>query len=451
MNAQFNSKLYRPSIKRTFFFLAISIFPGFLSAQQKNAGLSGKEVTLNNCIHYALEHNPDLKNARLNEAITEATIKTKLADWYPQINFNYSFQHNFSLPAIQFNGNITQSGSVNTSGIAFGATQNIFNRDVLLASRTARDVRIQAHQNTSEQNINLAAQVSKAFYDVILTMQQLKVTEEDIVRTDQSLKDAFYQYQSGIVDKTDYKRAAIALNNAKAQKKFGDESLKAKYSYLKQLMGFPDSGQLALAYDTLQMQREIFIDTLQTVTYDKRIEVRILETQKTLQQYNLQYYKWAFLPDVSAYGNYNLNFLNNQFSKLYNESFPNSYIGLLFSIPIFQGAKRTQQIKIARLQISQAENAITSFKNQINTQFQQAMTTYKSNLYNYFTLKENLALANEVYEVIRLQYRSGVKAYLDVITAETDLRTAQFNYYNALYQVLSNKIDVEQALGNIVY
>jgi len=31
------------------------------------------------------------------------------------------------------------------------------------------------------------------------------------------------------------------------------------------------------------------------------------------------------------------------------------------------------------------------------------------------------------------------------------LRTAQINYYNALYQVLSSKIDVSQALGTINY
>ena len=54
-------------------------------------------------------------------------------------------------------------------------------------------------------------------------------------------------------------------------------------------------------------------------------------------------------------------------------------------------------------------------------------------------------------ELIRLQYRSGVKAYIEVINAETDLRTAQINYYNALYQLLSSKIDVAQSLGNINY
>jgi outer membrane protein TolC len=50
-----------------------------------------------------------------------------------------------------------------------------------------------------------------------------------------------------------------------------------------------------------------------------------------------------------------------------------------------------------------------------------------------------------------LQYRSGVKTYLEVITANTDLFSAQINYANAAFQVLSNKIDVERALGTLQF
>ena len=428
----------------------ILLFPSLLVAQQNNDSLI-QQATLENCIHYAIAHNPDLKNARLNEDITEAIIKSKLADWYPQVNLNYNLQHNFQLPTSNFNGNIINIGSENTSALEFGATQNIFKSDLLLASRSSKDVRLQSKQNTKEQNINLAVMVSKAFYDVLLTKQQINVTEQDIERIELSLKDAYYQYQNGITDKTDYKRATISLNNAKAQKKFGDETIKAKYSYLKELMGYPSSKDLELVYDTTQMANEILLDTLQNVNYANRIEVQLLETQKKLQQYNLQYYKWSFLPEVSAFGNYNLNFLNNRFSKLYGQSYPNSYAGILLSIPIFQGGKRLQQIKQAELEVSQVDNSIASIRNNINTQYERALSNYKSNLYNYNSLKENLSLANEVYDVIRLQYRAGIKTYLEVINAETDLRTAQINYYNALYQLLSSKIDVSQSLGNITY
>lgn len=422
-----------------------------LKAQQMAADSASLQASLENCIRYALVHNPDIDNAKLNEEITETGIKSRLSEWLPHVNLNYNVQHNFQLQTLNFNGMLIHTGTVNTSGIQFGATQNIFNRDVLLASRTAKDVRLQAKQNTTEQNINLAAMVSKAFYTVILTTQQIRVTEQDIQRIEVSLKDAFYQYQSGITDKTDYKRATISLNNAKAQKKTGEETLKASFAYLKELMAYPSERDLDLVYDTAQMTNEIYLDTLQHINYTDRIEVQLLETQKKLQQYNLQYYKWSFLPEVSAFGNYNLNFLNNTFTKLYGQSYPNSYAGILLSFPIFQGGKRLQQIKQAQLEIRQADNSIKSLENTINTQYVRALSSYKSNLYNYYSIKENLDLANEVYEVIRLQYRSGIKTYLEVINAETDLRTAQINYYNALYQLLSSKIDVAQSLGTLNY
>ncbi len=432
--------------------LVLFLFPSFfLSAQQTDSLPVLQNATLQNCIQYAIKHNPDIQNSKINEQITEAEIQNKLADWYPQINFTYNLQHNIQLPTFIFNGNVSHSGSYNTSGANFGLTQNIFNRDVLLASRTSKDVRLSATENTEAQKINLAASVSKAFYDLILTQQQLKVTEEDIARIQQSLKDAYYQYQAGIVDKTDYKRATISLNNAKAQKKFGDESLKAKYAYLKELLGYPTEKNFDVEYDTTKMENEVLIDTTQTINYNNRIEIQQLQTQEKLQQYNLQYYKWSFLPDIYAFGNYNLNYLNNKFSKLYRQSFPNSYAGITLSLPIFKGGKRLQEIKQAELQVTQAGNDIRSYKHQVNTEYENAISTYKSNLYNFYSLKENLSLASEVYDVIQLQYRSGVKAYLDVITAESDLRTAQINYYNALYQVLSSKIDVMKSLGNINY
>ena len=76
---------------------------------------------------------------------------------------------------------------------------------------------------------------------------------------------------------------------------------------------------------------------------------------------------------------------------------------------------------------------------------------YKSNLNNYYVQRDNLSLARDVFNTIELQYRNGVKAYLDLITSETDLRTAQVNYSDALYQVLSSKLDVEKALGTIKF
>ena len=78
----------------------------------------------------------------------------------------------------------------------------------------------------------MVAGVSKAFYDILLTQKQLSVLDEDIVRLNRSLEDAYNQYKGGIVDKTDYERATISLNNAKAQRKQQQDLLTSKYFYL---------------------------------------------------------------------------------------------------------------------------------------------------------------------------------------------------------------------------
>jgi len=407
--------------------------------------------TLEDIIQYAIKNQPIIQQSVIDERIAENTVKSKLADWYPQINFNYNLQHNFIIQTSVIAGNPVRLGVNNTSAGQFTLSQAIFNRDVLLAKRTRGDVLLQASQNTTFNKIDLAVNVSKAFYDVLATTEQIRVSEEDIVRLERSLKDAQNQYQSGVADKIDYKRATISLNNTKAAKKSNEEVLKGKMEYLKSLMGYPLGNDLKITYDSLQLERETMLDTVQGPEVNSRIEFQQLSTQKRLLESNLQYNKMSFLPTVSANGAYNLNYQNNQFSDLYGNNFPNSFAALTLSLPLYQGGKRKANINTAEWQVKRVDLDIKNLKLNVNSEYSNALGYYKGSLANLIAQKENVDLAREVYDVIQLQYRSGIKTYLEVITSETDLRLARINYYNALYQVLANKIDVQKALGQLNY
>ena len=425
------------------------ISPLFTKAQQPAGDSLLQQATLQNVVQYAVAHQPLIKQSLIDEDITETLIKSKLADWYPQITFNYNLQHNFQLQTAVFAGNTVKLGVDNTSTMQLALAQNIFNRDVLLASRTKNDVLTSARQTTASNKIDVTANVSKAFYDVLATMQQIKVADEGIVRLQRSLKDAQSLYNAGITDKTDYKRATIALNNTLASKKSNEALLKAKLEYLKSLMGYPVSGDLNIVYDSLEMEKEMIVDTLQSPDYTRRIEYKILTTRKRLQEAEVKYNKWSYLPTVSAFGAYNFNYLDDSFSKLYSQNFPSSYGGITLALPIFQGGKRKFNIRQQELQLKRIDWDFINLENNINAEYAQALALYKSNMANYTALKENVDLAKEVYDVIQLQYKAGVKTYLEVVSAETDLRTAEINYYNALYQLLASKIDVEKALAQI--
>jgi outer membrane protein TolC len=106
-------------------------------------------------------------------------------------------------------------------------------------------------------------------------------------------------------------------------------------------------------------------------------------------------------------------------------------------------------VRAARWRVERMDWDIVSLQSIIRTQYEQALAVYKGNLANYSALKENVQLAIEVYNVIRLQYQQGIKTYLDVIVAESDLRTSQINLYTATYELLVSKIDLQKALGTL--
>lgn len=415
-------------------------------------------LSLQDCIHYSLRHTPVLQQAQLDEEITERDVRANLSGWYPQVTAGANLQRYLKLP-VSFVPDFSDLSSdlripvtfgvANNANALFQATQTLYDNDILLASRAARLLRLQSRQDLRAVKINTVVEVSKAYFDVLLTQEQAEVLNEAIIRLEKQLQDARSQHQSGTVDITDYQRATIALSNARSARKRAEEAIKYKKTLLKELMGYAESGELQLAFQVQEAEANVAIDTLQPVTYAERIEYQQLLTRRSVQQLNVSYYKWNFLPHVSAFANYNLVYQNGQFSQLFNRSFPTSLVGLNATISLFQGSRRIQNLRRARLLDKRLGVEMTRLTQHITTEHVQALANYKSALNQWRTAKGNVSLAEEVYKVLKMQYDVGIKTYLELIIAETDLRTTQLDYYNALYQVLSSKLDLQQALGNV--
>jgi outer membrane protein TolC len=105
----------------------------------------------------------------------------------------------------------------------------------------------------------------------------------------------------------------------------------------------------------------------------------------------------------------------------------------------------------ARLQEQLLNWNEVDLKSQIYKEYTTALANYKGNYYNLQLLQKNVNMAKRVYFVVTLQYRQGIVPYLNVITAESNLISSEISYLNALFQVLSNKIDLQKAMGNISY
>jgi outer membrane protein TolC len=442
-------------IKRTFLCSSL-LFCISVAALSQPAAPADTALTLDQCIAYALKHQPFINQALVNEAITRTTNSISLAGWLPQVNLQANLTHYNSLPTAfvknSTSGTTVQqrTGVVNTFIPVLGVTQTIFNPALLYAARSAPLFNKEATQVTDSVRIDIVAGVSKTFYGLLLTLEQINVLKEDTARLGKNVSDAYHQYIGGIVDETDYDEAVISLNNSKFQLRQATENVNPQYAMLKQVMGYPPQSQFNVIYDTARMMNDIAFDTSQQLQFEKRIEYQVLHTQKQLQLANVDYYRKAWLPTVGAFFNYDYEFQNNNFGNLFSKAYPYNYMGLSLTMPIFTGFARTNNIKRSRLQADLLDWSEMNLRSQIWTEYTTALANYKSYLYNLGISKDNVTLAKKTYDIVSLQYQQGVVPYLNVITAESNLITSEIGYQNALFQVLSSKIDLEKAMGIIV-
>ncbi|GAB3531355.1 TolC family protein [Pontibacter brevis] len=430
--------------------LGCLLYPTLLLAQGNTAAdTTPQALTLQECIDFALQNRAAVEQAVLDEAIGEREIKAELAGWFPQVSVGYGGTKNLKLQQQPFGDQVITLGRNYTSNVLLQANQTIFSSQLLLASRAARFTRQQLDLNTTNTKINTVVVVSKAFYDVLLTMEQIRILNENVARQERQYNDARSRFEVGLVDKTDYQRASITLANIRSDRNRAQQAIAAKEAYLKQLMGLPVESEIQLNFDYATMQQAVLVDTTEIIDFANRVELQQLQAQQQLLHLNTSFHKWNFLPTASAFINYNSLYFSNQLSDLYNQAFPTSAVGLQIALPLFQGGRRLQNIKAAQLEEQRLEVEAENTRRVINTEYQTALANYKSDYYEWLTLRNNLEAAQEVYDIIQLQYEEGIKAYIELVVAETDLRSTQLNYYNALYNVLSSKLDYQRALGNI--
>ncbi len=451
--------LYRTTLFLLLTFLLCNIARAQLKGTNDTRHLPGSTDTttysysLEQCISYALKNQPAVNQSRLDEEIAHANRSIALSGWLPQVIGGANLQHWLQLPTsfLPINGVSTpvHTGVANTSNPNIAATWNLFSNDVLLAAKAANTNIDLARETTRETRIQLVTDVSKAFYDILLSVERINVYKEDTARLRKNQQDAYHRYVSGIADKVDYKQATISLNNSMSQLKTASEEVKGKYAALKRLMGSPAELKITVNFDTALMMQGIYTDTDAVLHIERRVEYQQLQLVRKIQHLNTSYYKTNFIPTLSAFYNYNYQFQSKQFSDLYNQAYPNSYVGLQLSVPLFTGFKRLDNIHKSKLQEERIDWDEVNLKLAVYTEYQTSLAAYKSNLYNLKAQSENVAMAREVYNIVKLQYSEGIKAYLDVIVAESDLQESEINYLNALFQVLESKVNLEKAMGDI--
>jgi outer membrane protein TolC len=280
----------------------------------------------------------------------------------------------------------------------------------------------------------------------------INLLEANQKRLDSLLNDTRVMYENGFAEKIDVNRTQVEYNNVNTQLSNANKLLTISRQLLKYQMGMTVTENIEIVEKLRNM--EFHIDELfgLEASYNRRIDYSVLETKLALAYLNMKNNKVQYIPNIDLVLGWGMNAgvakLDNLWKFGEKTIWPSYQVaGLAMYIPIFDGLYKSKIIQQNKLQIQQLGYQKKMLENTINLQVDEKRMTVQSSLDQLDNQKENMKLAEEVYNTARIKYQEGVGSNLEVIEADNAYVLAQTNYYNALYDALLSKIELEKALG----
>lgn len=406
-------------------------------AQQAPPNTETHNFSLAECINYAYEHQDSVKNAQLDIKKAEYKVKETTGIGLPQVNGSASFQDYLKSPTQLFpdfispltygvlnkegvkdgNGNVIQVPTNNnfipvsfnqkySSNIGLAINQIIFNGSYLVGLQASKTYKELSNRNLIRTRIETNVNVTKAYYQVLVSNEQLKLLDANIKQLKEQYDQTAAQNKQGFVELIDVQRLEVQYNNLITSRENTISLLALNSQLLKFQMGMPIENQIVLTDKLEDIKLNPNIETLavDTAFYHNRIEYNLAETGLELNKLDLKNKKSTFLPSLSANGNSSLSYQDNSFGNLFSKSYPATYVGLSLNIPIFSGGQRINQVRQSQIEVQKSQNNLDNLKNALSLQANQANIMFTNGLRSLENQKKNQALAKEVLRVAKIKY-----------------------------------------------
>jgi outer membrane protein len=470
-------------MKRHYLYLLILFSPLALLAQDRTNSVSG--FTLPQCIQYAMENAIPIKNAIIDQQVAKYKVRETTGIGLPQVNGSVGLVANQSLrrffgrasvlnsfdpsPFLQGLGNdvvsTPQFFQLKNSGDAGVTITETISASYFVGLSAAQTYRELAYKNANQTKESVIEQVSKAYYAALINNERMKLFSSNIERVDSTLKNTQALNKNGFAEAIDVDRIQVSLNNLITERDNFVNLKEISLELLKFQMNYPMDQEIQIAGDITLISTSIDLnDYMKDFDYRNRTDYNVLDANRKLQVLTVKNTKAAGLPSLSFNANYGYYTQSDNFLGLFSTRskfqpadnigtdkwFSYSGYGATLNVPIFSGLQRTYRWEQEKLNLIKIDNNFRTLKTNADLQIKQSTLNYQNNLRTLESQKRNMDLAMKVAKVTRTKYEQGVGSNIEVVDAESSLKEAQVNYYNALYNVLVNQIDLEKAFGKLL-
>ena len=418
-------------------------------------------VTLKQAIEYALQNKAEALNAKLDVRNGDYQIMEAKAGALPKINGVANLTYNPILQSTALDVGAFSGGPSNIQLITMGQkwnagagvqlSQALFNQQVFVGLKAAKSTKEFYQLNAELTEEQIIERVSNAYFQVF-TIQQKKETLENSYASTEKVRNIIKSlYDNGLAKKVDLDRTNVNLTNINTILKQQQNAINQAENALKFYMGMPIENKIELVKADMEITPHLLDETVAT---DQRSEIKILNKQRELLQYNKKAVEAAYYPIVNLNANYSWQGLGNKFPLTNGEKngvywADYSAITLGVNIPIFNGFATKARVEMAQIELDKLDVSIKDTKLSLDLSYQNAKSQIENSLLALENQKANVSLAETVTSNTKHNYQYGLATLTELLEAENALVEAKNNYSNAILEYKIAEIQYYKAKGEL--
>ena len=453
-------------------------------------------ISLEQALEIALSENVSVKVADMEIKRTEYAKKGSYAALYPQIDFSGAYQRTIKkqvmymdidmsklsgmmggagaggqmpdgseipgegqIPSIPETGtgeseapsmaDGMEVGRWNTWSAGVSAAMPLVNAQLWKSLKlSGMDVEL-AVEKARASRLDMVTQVKNAYFSTLFAKEAFEVYRQVYENAVQNLAETQKKYDAQKTSDMELLRAKTMVANAVPNVYNAEGSVILALWQLKAVLGVDLDMNIDVDGKLEDWSQHMLYDIHQNdeISLDRNTTMKQLAIQAEMLSEAIKVQKYANLPSLALAFNFSLNAMTNDFNFSEYRWTPYSYVALSLNIPIFAGGKRHQAIRQAKNQYEQVQLQTVNTERQLKIMIRQHLNTMETSMKSYYAAKDAVASAQKGYDIVAKSYQVGRSALIEVNDAQLALTQSQLAASQAVYNFLTAKSQLEQALG----
>jgi len=421
------------------FFIAIS-FAVFLNAQAQVTA----NIELKGLINQSFGYFPKIKE--VENTVETARQRLEIAkNNMPVVDANASY--NFVQPKIvlplEINGKVQdfQFAPVHNLNANLGASYTLFDFGRLKANieKSKSDIQYAEH-NTDYAKNQLANQVANVYYNIIYFQKGIAIEDSVIAYLNDNKRVVESKLKNGDAIKLDLLSIQSQIDAEENKRIDLQNYLQKQLNLLKYTTGNDNTAGASFDF-------EIPLKALAEVLGEAQInnpEYLLANDRVKQSQNDIAIARLGTRPSVNIGAS--TGFKNGYVPDVNTMKF-NYAAGISLKLPIYDGNRTKQQVKLSETVLTQNKLAIETLNSNYKRDIQQALIDVQSNQERINNTKGQIEQAQTAETLAASRFKNGIGTNLEITNASTNVARALFSRLQYEYQLCLAKVDLARLLG----